>query len=65
MSWPRLVSGTTPVRSDTRLFLLAKILAVYQNAGGADPKNNQNRNDTRRRLLVKIDRAKAGINTPA
>lgn len=65
MSWPLLASGTTPQRSDTRLFLLAKILAVYQNLPGADPKNDQQRNDTRRRLLVKIERAKAGITIPA
>lgn len=65
MSWPLLASGTTPQRSDTRLFLLLKILTVYQSAGGADPKNDPSRFDTRRQLLVKIERAKMGITTPA
>lgn len=57
MAQPVFGSGNTPQRSDTRLFLLSKYLRALGGTGVNAPALN----DTRRRLLVKIDRVK--INT--
>jgi len=58
-----LSNGTTPLLVSTRRNLLEKCLGSIQNNLGAaaNGKNNPQRRDTRRTLLIKIDRAKAGI----
>jgi hypothetical protein len=54
MATTYMASGTTAVKSDTRRYLLVKWLVAL---GSTEHK----RDDTRRRLLVKIDRIKKGI----
>lgn len=53
--------NTTPNRSDTRLRLLTKWLGVYQNRASANPANNPNPNNTRRQILVKLNKAIKGL----
>lgn len=55
--------GATPRRTNTRWELTAKWLGVIQNnlGGSANSANNPRRDNTRRQLLVKINKAKAGV----
>jgi len=54
--------GTTGTRSDTKWLVTAKWLQAVQNAAASpNTANNPKRTDTRRTLLDKIAKAKAGL----
>lgn len=62
MAQPSFLSnGTTPLFTDSKWFLWARILGKYQNEAGAQPHNNPKPTDTVWQLKLKLNRSLAGL----